>query len=78
MYILSWPETFREILCDDGGIPVTGSSLVLSLLIDHDGVIRRSDEVVSDTTRSGTSAMARAYRGVENVQKSHVVESVLV
>lgn len=34
-----------------------GSSLVLSWLIVHDGVMRRSEEELSETTMSGTSAM---------------------
>lgn len=38
-------------------MPVTVSSFALSLLMDHEGVIRRSDEVFSETTRKGTSAM---------------------
>lgn len=63
--MLSCPGALREILCDDGGIPVTGSNFVLSLLMDHDGVMRRSDEVVSDTTRSGTSAMMIAVDRAE-------------
>lgn len=36
---------------------MTVSSFALSLLMDHEGVMRRSDEVFSETTRKGTSAM---------------------
>ena len=36
---------------------MTGSSLVLSWLIVHAGVMRRSDEELSETTIIGTSAM---------------------
>lgn len=35
-----------------------GSSLVLSWLMVHDGVMRRSDEEFSEMTCRGTSAMA--------------------
>lgn len=38
---------------------MTGSNLALSVLMDHAGVIRRSDEELSETTCSGTSAIAR-------------------
>lgn len=37
---------------------MTGSNLALSVLMDHAGVIRRSDEELSETTRSGTSAIS--------------------
>lgn len=47
----------RLILWDEGGIPVMGSSLDLSWLMVHDGVIRRSDEEFSEMTCRGTSAM---------------------
>ncbi len=36
-------------------MPVTGSSLVLRWAIDHDGVIRLSDEEAVETMRRGTS-----------------------
>lgn len=36
---------------------MTVSNLALSLLMDHDGVMRRSDEVFSETTLKGTSAI---------------------
>lgn len=48
------------MLWKDGGIPVTGSSLVFSVLMDQAGVMRRSEEELSETTCSGTSAMVRA------------------
>lgn len=47
----------RTIRWADGGIPVTVSSFALSVLIDHDGVMRRSADEFSETTRSGTSAI---------------------
>lgn len=36
---------------------MTVSSFALSVLIDHDGVMRRSADEFSETTRSGTSAI---------------------
>lgn len=57
MAILSFVDVFRKMRCDEGGTPVIGSSLVLSWLIVHDGVMRRSAEELSDTTMSGTSAI---------------------
>lgn len=41
--------------CAEGGIPVTGSSLLLRRAIDHDGVIRFSDEEAVEIMRRGTS-----------------------
>jgi hypothetical protein len=57
MRVTSPVDVLRVILCDEGGTPVTGSNLVLSWLMDHDGVMRRSDEEFSDRTRRGISAM---------------------
>jgi hypothetical protein len=37
-----------------------GTSLVLSWLMVHDGVMRRSDAVLSETTWSGISTMAES------------------
>lgn len=49
-------------------MPVTGSSLVRSWLMVHDGVMRRSDDELSEMTSSGTSAIlilgVRVYEGV--------------
>lgn len=39
-------------------MPVTGSSLVLSVKIVHEGVMRRSEAAYSEMTSRGTSAMA--------------------
>lgn len=36
---------------------MTVSSFALSVLIDHDGVMRRSADEFSETTTSGTSAI---------------------
>ena len=52
------PKVLRLILIADGGMPVIGSSFVLSWLIVHDGVMRRSEEALSEMTSSGTSAIA--------------------
>lgn len=50
-------------------MPVTVSNLALSVLIDHEGVIRRSDEVTSEVTRSGTSAIvAIGWRNQSRVE----------
>jgi hypothetical protein len=38
-------------------MPVIGSSLALSWLMDHEGVMRRSDAALSEITWRGTSAM---------------------
>lgn len=48
----------RDRRWHEGGMPVTGSSLVLSCEMDQDGVMRRSDCAYSEMTTSGTSAMA--------------------
>lgn len=56
MGMLSRPAVFSDSRCDEGGTPVIGSSLVFSWSMDHAGVIRRSDEALSDTTMRGTSA----------------------
>lgn len=48
--------------CEDGGIPVTGSSLILRCAIVQEGVIRRSDDEAVDVMSSGTS---RAVVSVE-------------
>lgn len=56
--ILSWAFGLMNIFWDEGGMPVTVSNFALSVVMDHEGVMRRSDEVLSDTTISGTSAMA--------------------
>lgn len=42
-------------LCEDGGIPVTGSSLIFSCAIVHEGVMRLSDEDAGEVTSSGMS-----------------------
>jgi hypothetical protein len=34
----------RLIFWQDGGMPVMGSNLVFSCAIDHDGVMRRSED----------------------------------
>lgn len=39
---------------------MTGSNFALSVLMDHEGVMRRSEDELSDTTSSGMSAMTRA------------------
>lgn len=36
---------------------MTGSNLALRVLMDHEGVMRRSDDELSETTSSGTSAI---------------------
>lgn len=61
--ILSWAEGLRKSFWNEGGIPVTVSNFALSLLMDHEGVMRRSDEVFSDTTLRGTSAIVRDRMG---------------
>ena len=50
-------EALRLSFWAKGGMPVMGSSFVLRVLIDHDGVMRRSDDEFSEITRKGTSAM---------------------
>lgn len=45
-----------------------GSSLVFSWSMDQAGVIRLSDEALSDTTMSGTSAMVVMVGVVEVVK----------
>lgn len=57
MEMASVPAVLRESLWEEGGMPVTVSSLVLSWLMDHDGVMRRSDDANSEMMRRGTSAM---------------------
>lgn len=52
----------RMIFWYEGGIPVTVSSFALSVLIDHDGVMRRSADEFSETTKSGTSAIVSCMR----------------
>lgn len=54
------PDVLRESLCEPGGMPVTVSSLVLSWLMDHDGVMRRSAAAFSEITCRGISAIALA------------------
>lgn len=56
----SWPEVLRKSRWDEGGTPVTGSNFALSVLMDHAGVMRRSEDELSDTTSSGMSAMTKA------------------
>lgn len=46
-----------DSFCEDGGTPVMCSSLPRSWLIVHDGVMRRSEAVLSEMTSMGTSAM---------------------
>lgn len=62
MTTASEPGTLRLSFCDDGGMPVMGSSLVLSWVMVHDGVMRRSEAAFSDITWSGMSAMIVQYR----------------
>ena len=57
MGMASLLAVFREMRWEEGGMPVIGSSLVLSWLMDHDGVMRRSDAVFSEMTCSGMSAI---------------------
>ena len=45
----------RVSFCDDGAMPVTGSSFVLRCAMDQDGVMRRSEEESVDTIRMGMS-----------------------
>ena len=52
-----------RILWAKGGIPVMVSSFALSVLIDHAGVMRRSADEFSETTRSGTSAIVPVLYG---------------
>lgn len=42
--IFSLDDVLRKICWHEGGMPVIGSSLVLSWKIDHDGVMRLSAE----------------------------------
>ena len=42
-------------ICEEGGIPVTGSSLALSCARVHDGVILRSAEALEDVISKGIS-----------------------
>jgi len=51
------PGTWMASFWQEGGMPVIGSSLALSCVMVHDGVIRRSEDAFSDTTIKGTSAM---------------------
>lgn len=51
-------DALRLSLWAKGGIPVIGSSFVLRVLIDQDGVMRRSDAEFSEITCRGTSAVA--------------------
>lgn len=43
------------ILCEEGGMPVTGSSLDLSCAIDQPRLIRLSEDEFSESTRRGKS-----------------------
>ena len=43
-----WLPSFNVSLCDNGGMPVTGSSFAFSCPMVHEGVIRRSDEEFSE------------------------------
>lgn len=47
--------TRSVIFCDDGGIPVTASSFDFSWPMVQEGVIRRSDEELSEVMRRGIS-----------------------
>jgi len=51
---------------------VIGSSLLFSWLMDHDGVMRRSDEEFSEVTRSGTSAMITRINRYEYVYSAKI------
>lgn len=57
MGMLPSAAVLSTIFWAEGGIPVTVSSFALSVLIDHAGVMRRSADEFSETTRSGTSAI---------------------
>lgn len=65
-------EVWREICWFEGGMPVTGSSFVLRVLIDHEGVMRRSDDEFSETTCKGTSAMSCRVQGLPAKRHSSV------
>lgn len=56
---------------------MTGSNFVLSVLMDHAGVIRRSEDEFSDTTCKGTSAMI-AKGSDQLVRSSEMGELFLV
>ena len=45
----------RVSLCDEGAMPVTGSSLLFRCAIVQDGVMRRSEEESVEVTRIGMS-----------------------
>lgn len=64
--MLSWAEGLRDSFWEEGGMPVTVSSFALRVLMDHEGVMRRSDEVLSETTRKGTSAIVCVVVGSAN------------
>lgn len=50
-------EDLRLIFWAEGGMPVMGSSFVFRVLMDHDGVILRSDTELSEITWIGISAI---------------------
>lgn len=50
-----WLPSFNISFCDNGGMPVTGSSFAFSWPMVHEGVTRRSEEAFSELTRSGMS-----------------------
>jgi hypothetical protein len=67
--MLSLPAIFKDNRCDEGGTPVIGSSFVFSWPIVHEGVIRRSDEALSDMTMRGMSAMVGGCFGAKMALK---------
>lgn len=51
----SW-EAMRRVSCWQlAGTPVMGSRRVLRCAIDHDGVMRRSEDELGEVTSKGTS-----------------------
>lgn len=56
-------DVLRLSLCAEGGMPVTDSSFALRVLMDQDGVMRRSDDEFSEITCRGTSAMLTEEKG---------------
>lgn len=55
--MVSFVKVLRVMRCEEGGMPVMGSILVFSWAMDHEGVMRRSEEEYSDVTYIGTSDM---------------------
>ncbi len=75
MSVIHEPERdFVRRNCDWLGIPVTGSSLALRSLIDHEGVMRRSAETSGFADESDGSEGTVIKRGISLGVARDIVE----